>query len=270
MFSKILNLFKNIIEKRKAIKLKKTENKTILRELFARQKFLSYHNIQKIISLKNKYLGEKCFIIGGSPSLNELDLTKLNSGKYKIFTTGKSYKLKDKGLEHSDFHILADPSGYKEIINEFDNNFCDILFSPAGIDIINTDVKELIYFQIVPSKGGKSITLKDHYQEDLTKSIFDCETVIGFALQIATYLGFKEIYFIGVDLDFQNSKGHAYKSTNGEIQRQQKHSYKNQGIMLDGLEGATKFLETKNIKLYNASPKGILNCMPRVNYDTLF
>lgn len=246
--------------------INRLENQNILlNEVYNRQKFLSYHNIEKILLLKNKYNGQKCFIIGGSPSLKQLDLTKLNDSEYKVFTVGRGYKLKDNGLLHSDFHIISDIYGYNEIIEELDENYSNIYFSYCGINFIN-NVRELIYFDYFKTP----INMDKHYQEDLTKPLFHCETVIDFALQIATYIGFKEIYFIGVDLDFDKNTGHIYKSTCGENERQKSHSKNNNLFMLSSFEFATKYLKEKNVNLYNASPSGILNCMPRVKYNELF
>lgn len=237
----------------------------ILNNIYARQKFLSYQNTKKILLLKNKYKKQKCFIIGGSPSLKQLDLKKLNNSEYKIFTVGKGYKLKDYGLIKSDFHVFSDTQGYLEAADEIDEKYSDIFFSHCRINFLN-NVENLIYFDCFKTP----INMNKHYQEDLTQPLFHCETVINCALQIATYMGFKDIYFIGVDLDFDKNSGHIYKSTDGENKRQIEHSQKNSLFMLSSFEYATPFLNNKGINLYNASPSGILNCMPRIKYDDLF
>lgn len=237
----------------------------LLNDIYNKQKFLSCHNINKILSLKDKHKGEKCFIIGGSPSLKELDLTKLNNSEYKIFTVGRGYKLKDNGLSHSDFHVFSDIDGYNEIIDEIDESFADIFFSYCGINFIN-NVKNLIYFNFFQTP----INMDKHYQDDLTQPLFHCETVINFVLQIATYMGFKDIYFIGVDLDFNKNLGHIYKSNDGEEERQISHSKNRNLFMLSSFEYAVPFLKEKGINLFNASPSGILDCMPRVKYQDLF
>lgn len=241
------------------------ENNRQLNKVYYREKFLCYKNVEKILSLKDKYKGQKCFIIGGSPSLKQLDLTKLNGGDYKIFTVGRGYKLKDFGLLHSDFRVVSDMTGYSEILDELDEDYSDIFFSYCGIDFAN-NVKELIYFDYFEAP----INMDKHYQSDLTRPLFHCDTVIDFALQIATYMGFKDIYFVGVDLDFNKNSGHVYKSSAGENERQISHSKNSNLFMLSSFEFAAKYLKDKGINLYNASPSGILNCMPRVNYNDLF
>lgn len=249
----------------KKIEFLEQQNSNILLDIKKTQKFLSYHNIEKILSLKDKYKDQKCFIIGGSPSLKQLDLSKLNNSEYKVFTVGRGYKLKDSGLLHSNFHIISDIAGYSEIIDELDENYADIFFTYAGIEFAN-NVKDLIYFDYFENP----INMDKHYQDDLTKKLFHCETVIDYALQIATYMGFKDIYFIGVDLDFNKNVGHIYKSTKGEKERQKSHSQNKNLFMLSSFVFATQYLKAKNINLYNASPSGILDCMSRVKYDELF
>lgn len=266
----------NFREKHKNISIKELynrleflekENSNILLDIKKTQKFLSYHNIEKILSLKDKYKDQKCFIIGGSPSLKQLDLSKLNNSEYKVFTVNKGYKLRELGLLHSDFHCIIDNSCYQEVIDELSNDFFSLLFILSEIDFINYD-KDVIFFDRIFYEN--KINMTNCYQDNLLWPLFDCATVIGTALQIATYMGFKDIYFIGVDLDFNQNIGYVYKSTKDEQDRQLTISKTTNHIMLDGLTYATKYLKAKNINLYNASPSGILDCMPRVKYDELF
>lgn len=218
-------------------------------------------NVQKINNLKNKYQGERCFIIGGSPSLSQLDLSKLENEF--TFTVGRGYNLKSIGLKKSNFHVMSDYLGYLECFKEIDENFSDIYFTSSDVPFVNK-VKEHIIFDFAPLGNNKY-----KIQEDLTKTLIAGQTVICFALNIAYYLGFKEIIFIGVDLDFENTSGHAYKENDGEAERQKSHSRVCQDIMLECLTSGTKQLQENGLKLYNASPAGRLDCMPRVKYEEI-
>lgn len=220
-------------------------------------------NIKAIKKLKNKYKGKRCFIIGGSPSLNQLDLTKLNN-EYTC-TVGKGYKLVDKGLKHSTFHVFGDIFGYAETCTELDVNFSSTYFFRSAIDCVNP-IKNPIFFDtynrsVNPASNG--------FQTDLCKPLYCGCTVIIYALQIMAYLGFKEIYLIGIDLDFKTKDAHVYTSTKGEEART-RHSIYNQQRMYDSLEFGSNFLKKQKKQVINASAVKKLPFLNEVIYENLF
>lgn len=221
-------------------------------------------NTKKLKKLKNKYKGKRCFIIGGSPSLNLLDLRKLN-GEYTC-TVGKGYKLVEKGLCHSTFHVFGDIFGYAESSTELDVNFSDIYFFRSAIDCIN-NVKHKIFFDTYERETNPAFC---GCQLDITKPLYCGKTVVLYALQIMAYLGFSEIIFIGVDLNFKKIQGHVYQSTSKESQREQ-WSILNQKCMYDSLRFCTEYLiKHKNIKILNASPVDGMHFMEKSSFDNLF
>ena len=83
-------------------------------------------------------------------------------------------------------------------------------------------------------------------------------------------MGISEIYLLGVDLDFVKLKGHAYVECSGEKRRQQVDTKKTAKLTLNTIELYSQILNKHNIKIYNASPVGIVDCVPRVKYEDLF
>ena len=222
-------------------------------------------NLSKILSLKNIHKNQRCFIIGGSPSLNLLDLSPLNN-EY-TFTVNRGYNLKEKGLLHSTYHIIQDKLLFfnDKIANEIPFDYMNYLILYAGIKIENKHIQNLIFYDYMHMINYE----ETEFQPDLTQKLVEGYSVIYTTLQIAAYMNFKDIYIIGVDLDFKNITGHSYKETEGEIERQ-KRSHLNQQRMQDYIAKAVIFLNKRNVNVYNASPTGKLNCMPRVKYEDLF
>lgn len=223
---------------------------------------LTIDNSKKIQSLKNKYFGESCFIIGSSPSINMLDLSKLN--KEYTFTLNRGYLLKEKGLIHSFFHVISDINFYSDIGLEknFLKTYSDILFCYSGIK--NDIAIDTVYFDYIQSELKNDMI----FQDDLTKPLIAYQSVVHFAIQIAYYLGFTKIYLLGVDIDYEKNKGHFYNDLKGENEREN-ISIINASKMLKGLELCSNWLNKKNIKIFNASPLGVVNCMPKVNYKEI-
>lgn len=226
------------------------------------KQFNSQQNLNRIKELKDKYKGKRCFVIGGAPSLSKLDLSKLND-EYTI-TVGRGYKLEDRGLEHSTVHILSDYHGYKESRKEINTGYSD-LFCVSALIPLDIDLPDKIFF------NSEEVKSEDYtFQDDLTKPLQSCQTIIGVALSAASYLGFSEIIIIGVDLDFKKNSGHAYQESKGEKERQMTHSIANQEVMYSGLKTAAEELQKKGVKVVNASPDGNLDFIERVKYETLF
>ena len=221
------------------------------------------NNIAAIRKLKNKYKGKRCFIIGGSPSLNQLDLTKLNN-EYTC-TVGKGYKLVEKGLKHSTFHVFSDIFGYAESCRELDVNFSDTYFFRSTIDCVNA-IKTPIFFDTYDSSVNPA---SNGFQTDLCKPLYCGCTVIIYALQIMAYLGFKKIYLIGVDLDFKTKDAHAYTSTKEEEERV-RYSISSRQRMYDGLEFESNFLKMQKKQVINASAVKKLPFLKEEIYENLF
>lgn len=258
-------LLKNIRYKTDKVykhELKKEISKKQIAKIKLRRKYLAENNIKTIQALKDKFNGERCFIIGGAPSLNQLDLTKLNNEF--TFTVNRGYMMREKGLSHSTFHVMSDVNTFDDenVINEIPLDFMDKLFLYTGIDKFNPD--GALYFDFYP------LGHECKFQTDLTKPLSLFGSVIFFAIQIAYYLGFKQIILIGVDLDYVSNMGHAYKETAGEVSRQYSHSILCCREMMQGLEVAQEFLTKEGVSILNASPAGKVDCMPRVKYEELF
>lgn len=242
-----------ILNKMEIIRYKITENKN-----------MSKQNELKIKSFKNKYEGKRCFIIGGSPSIKQLDLSKLNN-EY-TFTMNRGYMVQDDKFKHSTFHVITAEFLFlrDKIMGEIPRDFCKEFFITAGVDFKYKD--KVTYIKVESKEMNPNINL----QNDITKPLYASPTTVVICIQIAKYMGFKDIFLIGVDADFSKNKGHAYKENDGEIYRQIKYSINETNLMYEAIKEADDFLKKENKNLYNASPTGIIDCIPRVNYENLF
>lgn len=213
-------------------------------------------------ALHNAYAGKRCVLIGGAPSLSQLDLSLLTN-EY-TFTVGRGYRLKEKGLKHSSFHVLSDVQGFTEFQNEIDWTFSDMTFFASCLPIKTSSNRlRFAYYR-------RPLMTDGFFQTDATQPLYRGHTVMVYALQIAYFLGFRDIYFIGVDLDFKHAAGHAYGSSAGEQHRQQTLSVRQQAKMRRALVCAARFLKRRGCRLYNASPAGCLDCVERVSFNEVF
>jgi len=218
----------------------------------------------KIKGFKDKYKGQRCFIIGGAPSLSQLDLSKL--ANEKTFIVNRGYLLKDKGLKNSTFHVHTDLDFNREFHDEIDLDFSEYFISLKQAKWKHK--KDRIKIAGALWQGN---FVEIFFQEDCSKKIILAVTVVAIAIQLAVYMGFKEIILIGVDLSFDENNNHFYKSSDEEKNRVQNHSIRYKHYMYQWLENTFDLLDKKGIKLLNASPKkDSLKFMTKVNFDSLF
>jgi hypothetical protein len=215
---------------------------------------------EKWLDLKSSFEEKRCFIIGSAPSIKTLDLTKLNS-EY-TFTCNRGYLLKDLGLQKSKFYTIADIQFYKNFKANIDKNFAEYFFISTKIPW-DKDVENLLFY-----RTSNRYMSRGYFQLDMQKSLAVSGTVVLDILQIAVYLGFKEIIFIGVDLNFSKNNLHFYKSDDSELKRSA--DAQDAELILQAFKYATEFLKRYDVKLYNASPEGNLNCMPKIKYESIF
>ncbi|PRX11727.1 UNVERIFIED_ORG: hypothetical protein BCL66_101221 [Martelella mediterranea] len=95
-------------------------------------------------------------------------------------------------------------------------------------------------------------------------------TVLLSAAQIALFLGYREIYIIGCDLNYQTSQVYAYNLAgdgDGKAARDDKLMAANTNA---GFRRLLQDAEPTGVLIANAGIGGYLLSLPRVNFENLF
>ena len=252
-----------------------------------RQTYLSEHfeiskYAKKLRALKGTQNGKKCFIIGNGPSLRAEDLTVLAQNGIDTFAANRIYKL----FENTDWRptyyacedefILEDT---QDKINslDFKYKFIPINFNwDKGIKIDNA----YYFYQKFVSNLQQGGPRPDLFSEDVTKCIPCRGSVITTCTQLAIYMGYTEIYLIGVDHSFSRMKDKAGNLIVDEKIKDHFGDQKNADENTKGIfniDTATQsfmdmkeFCDKLNVKVYNATRGGKLEVFPRVDFDDLF
>ena len=220
-------------------------------------------NASRLASLKDKHKGERCFVVGGSPSLSLLDLGKLN--REYVFTVNRGYKLREQGLLNSTYHFFADASLIHDdnIIEEIPFDFSQLLFVFSGINFPNF-FPNFVYYDY-------TLRPRRFFQENIVDPLYASCTCMYSTLEVAKFMGFSTIVLLGVDLDFAAVPGHAYEETSGEKKRQKSESVSTGSIMLADIQYAADFLQKAGVCVLNGSPyEASLPFLPRVAFSRLF
>ncbi|MBP3314128.1 MAG: DUF115 domain-containing protein [Oscillospiraceae bacterium] len=253
--------------------------------------------VQQNAKYKNIHAGKRCFIIGNGPSLKQQDLTLLKN-EY-VFTCNQIMRNPVYPAIHSNYHFFADPTffslkrddaGDMEVYQlmqkiNTDDNRPDVFFAAEGFDFAQEfeldKVLNLNYF-------AHRLAFTENYDLDFDFSKFlpNLHTVVHYAIALAIYMGFSEIYLLGCDctnvvtavntrLNDGNGAEYAYAISENEKNRMQK---RNASIhMEDELKSFSEvfrayrifgeYANRKNIKLVNCTVGGLLDCLPRMPYE---
>ncbi len=250
-------------------------------ELNNEVKYLKEYSL-KIKKLYNIHNGEKCFVIGNGPSLNLQDLEKINKSNIKTFASNYIFKCFDKTDWRPDYYFFIDGTGIRETFEDkhmakfvFEN--CRKIFirnnSNLSFTFDNKGSSEVFPMNYIFSNTEENIDFSD----DCSEQVYIGYTVTYAMLQFAVYMGFKEIYLLGMDHSFSKEI-----TEDGSIKED--NSVKNHSDILDNYkiwnaanlikntlayEAAQNYADKMGIKIYNATRGGKLEVFKRVNFDSL-
>lgn len=234
---------------------------------------------KQLAAYKNKYIGQRCFFIGNGPSLRAEDLTKLHEVGEVTFAFNRIYNIFNQTPWRPTFYISQDEkmlAGCADIVCGLQ---AEAKFIPIQLEWWNDiSVDEATYFNIV----GQQIDDPQQFlfSDDISRCIYNSSTSMYTAAQIAAYMGFTEIYLIGVDHHFrisQNNQGEIVVDNSVKDYFTDKYNEDKDKLYVPNTERSTltyvamrKHCDARNIQVFNATRGGKMEVFPRVEFDTLF
>jgi len=216
---------------------------------------------KEVKKMHNKHKGDRCFIVATGPSLNSTDLNLIRSEI--VFGVNTAFQTLNKYHISSDYYVVSDRimwDVYNRVLMLLDTRlFLGYVASRHyfrdGWNGFKKKGKEPL---IMKGKGGLG------FSKDIAQYIdIDIHTVVYLALQIAYYLGFKEVYLLGCDCDY--SGGHAgglgfVDSSKIQIGNTEKEFW---GKIFWGYEVCKREFEKDKRKIYNSTVGGKLEVFER-------
>ncbi|CAM1348064.1 6-hydroxymethylpterin diphosphokinase MptE-like protein [Tenacibaculum insulae] len=238
---------------------------------------------KKILNLKDKYKGKRCFIVGNGPSLNKLDLGKLKN-EYSFAVNGIFYKTKEMGYKPN-FYVVEDKAVMNDNTKEINDYDCDYKFFPSIYKPKIKNRKNTFFFNMNRSFYNEKSPYFEtpRFSLDCENRVYAGQSVTIDNLQLAYYLGFTEVYLIGMDFSYnipESAKvdGHVIESTEDDVNHfhpdyfgkgKTWHDPKLHNV-LKSYKLSKLMYEFDGRKIYNATYGGNLNIFDRVNYNELF
>lgn len=231
---------------------------------------------ERLKNLCNSHVGDRCFIIGNGPSLTVNDLERLEGET--TFAANRIYRLYDQTDWRPTFWLCVDP-----YILENDQK---IISGLEGTKLISYHAKKLgvessettyFIFNYQPYRINKySAKIKVEFSEDISKYFVAGETVTYNSIQLAVYMGYKEIYLIGVDHSYSQSVDSSgklcidksIKDYFGNI-KTECFNIQNSVVSTAAYISAYNYCLQNGIKVFNATRGGKLEVFPRVSLDDI-
>lgn len=215
---------------------------------------------------KDIHKGKRCFIIGNGPSLRMEDLDWLHQHGEICFGVNKIYYAFENTAWRPDYYLVVDMEVAEHALSimkdEKSVKFLRHFDSLEGTDI---EKNYHLFLRLLQPVANPAFSF------DLEKGLYNGNTVVYDAIEIAAYMGFSDIYLLGVDMTSgvraSDPNYHFYKGAD-PVSNVYVDSATGQARKLIGFAGQE--LEKRGQHLYNATRGGELEELPRVDFDSLF
>ncbi|GFH41879.1 hypothetical protein Hs30E_04300 [Lactococcus hodotermopsidis] len=223
---------------------------------------------EELKNLKNKFEGERCFIIATGPSLTYDDLKKIEN-EYTFGMNSLVLGYDDNEFRPT-FYGIQDRFVFekvKEKLIEYYANSKNV-FLPDTFDDNDFISKNWIKFPYDTYYHMADFHKKNYhakFSDNALYKVYDGYTITYSLVELAVYMGFKEIIFLGFDFGYaKNKKSHFIEhgvvdSTADELGKRMTVSF----------EVAKKYAEQNGIKILNATRGGYLELFERIDLDSM-
>jgi len=169
--------------------------------LAARGLFFS-KNEKQIASFQNRFVGERCFIIGNGPSLNQMDLSPL--AKEFTFGVNAIYLNESKMGFLPTFHVVEDTLVAEDRMKELLAYNGSVKFAGNHLKYCLGQGEDFIWLNTM---FDYSLYRNfPHFSRNALRCLWVGGTVSYLCMQLAYYMGFKEVYLVGFDHSYEIPK----------------------------------------------------------------
>ncbi len=235
-------------------------------------------NIKRVHDLRDKYKGKRIFLLGAGPSVNHQALYLLKNEYVMAFN--RFFLMEERVNWQPELYAVSDTIVIEDIA-----------------DKINSDIVKKVKYCFFPDRHVTNIDYQKYIKKrknvywlyvdkpEFSDNLPFCginKTVVNLGIQVAAYMGFSEIYLLGIDLTYDDDK---VKKVNGNdwVVKENGHNhfdpryiskgkaYHNPrvGAMIEKFEECSAFYADKQVKIFNAGFGGRLEAFPRVDFESV-
>jgi hypothetical protein len=219
---------------------------------------------RRLLEFRDIHKGEGCFIIGNGPSLNSMDLRPLR--EYHTFGLNKIFLIFNRVDLNLSYHVAVNPLVIEQSRQEIEALSCPSFLSYKAANGVVRSLKHIYFI----ATGGPFT-----FQNDVIREISEGSTVTYVALQMAYYMGFSNVFLIGVDHNFR-AKGDPHEKqvlVGHDLNHFDPNYFSNKEWQLPDLEGselafhlARFHFKCDGRQIYDATLGGKLQIFPKISF----
>lgn len=232
-------------------------------------------NNDRLLELRGKYNGKRCFVVCNGPSLKAADLDVIHKNGEVSFASNKIDKIFAQTEWRPTFYSVIDEYYQYTLSDTMNRVPAEIKFFRKDSYSVTRKVKGSSIW--LTTDGDRGLLDAPKFTADCTGTVYTIATVTFVLIELAVHMGFKEIYIIGCD----NSYGIERKK-DGTIVSTGKDSYFAGSTKEDNkavgspweadiaYKCAREYADRHGIRIINATRGGHLEIFERTDFDTLF
>lgn len=226
--------------------------------------------------IHNSHLGERCFVVGNGPSLTATDLTALHERGIDSFAVNRIYQIFPQTDWRPTYYVSTDAVMIRDHLDEVNK-----IPSEKFIPLQNK------YYLGIKVKGAHYFFRNDRRENDQPEGFgLDCTeqvnirgTVTIACIQLAIHMGYRDIYLIGVDHNFDkiitengevvidpSVKNYFCDGYDDDVANEVQHDL---GNTTRAYLDVRRFCDKQDIHVYNASRQTKLNVFERADFDAI-
>jgi hypothetical protein len=236
-------------------------------------------NEKRLLGFKRQHKGQRAFVIGNGPSLNQCDLSLLQNEV--TFGVNAIYLNHERMGFYPTYYVVEDEFVAEDRAHEINRLSGPTKFFGNYINYCIQSQPDVVWLNLRMDYG--SYPGFPRFSRNAARTVWVGGTVTYVCLQLAYYMGFAEVYLIGFDHSYQipidakiegtgilsqssdpnhfdlNYFGKGYRWHDPMVERMEQAFQRARGVY----EGSQR-------KILNATVGGKLEVFERVDYDSLF
>lgn len=251
---------------------------------------------RKNLELKNKFQGNRCFVLGNAPSIKNENLEQLKNEV--VFVVNEFFKFDEYDKVQPDYYVFLDMYYFNEkYIKELKVIMKDIEKlkekERKPIFIVPTTARKMVKYFYKWNQWTDvyyiepKLQFYEGYFEkiDMTKPVPSQNSVTRMAILLATYMGFQDIYLLGVeetglldnlglyenkeykryayDWDSEEEKNAIEQAKGGVVYG--KYLKNNIVRYVKEYRRVYEYCRKQNVNLYNCTPVSIIDSIPYIS-----
>lgn len=228
-----------------------------------------FRSVRSLRTYRGRHSGGRCFILGNGPSLNKMDLSPLESEL--TFGLNRIYMMFEKLGFSTSYVVSVNDAVLRQCAPEIQALRVPKFVSWRSRSFFDAQAQVIFL---------RSISERRFSTDPAAWGVWEGATVTFVAMQLAFYMGFKEIILIGVDHNF-STKGPANQlvTSRGDDPNHFDPNYFGKGFKWHlpdlylsevAYRLAKNHYERAGRSIVDATVGGKLEVFPKVNYASLF